>query len=220
MTHTCPLCSSRRSCEYFSEPRRSYWKCLCCQLVFVPPHFYLSAQAEKAEYDLHQNSPDDPGYRKFLSRAVNPLQQRLAPGATGLDFGSGPEPVLQIMLHELGFSVAIYDLFYAANTSVWEQTYDFIIATEVVEHLHAPGDELQRLWHCLRPGGLLLLMTKRVIDVNAFSRWHYKNDPTHVCFFSEATFNWLADHWQAELTLVDKDVVILQKPGESSVSMK
>jgi hypothetical protein len=55
-------------------------------------------------------------------------------------------------------------------------------------------------------------MTKRVIDQAAFARWHYKNDQTHVCFFSEASFNWLAECWGTTATFVDKDVALLQKP--------
>ncbi|GIS59730.1 MAG: hypothetical protein CM1200mP2_19550 [Planctomycetaceae bacterium] len=42
-----------------------------------------------------------------------------------------------------------------------------------------PGEELDRLWGCLSPGGVLGIMTKRVLDHEAFSRWHYKkrSDP-------------------------------------------
>ncbi len=92
-----------------------------------------------------------------------------------------------------------------------QQQYDFIVASEVVEHLHYPRQELDRLWSCLKPNGLLGIMTKRVIDQEAFSRWHYKSDPTHVCFFSTETFRWLADHWRATLTFPDKDVVLFTK---------
>ena len=42
-------------------------------------------------------------------------------------------------------------------------------------------------------------MTKLVRNQEAFAKWHYKNDLTHVCFFSRATFEWLSDQWQADL---------------------
>jgi hypothetical protein len=54
-------------------------------------------------------------------------------------------------------------------------------------------------------------MTKRVIDREAFSRCHYKSDPTHVCFFSTETFQWLADHWRSILIFPSKDVVLFAK---------
>ena len=119
------------------------------------------------------------------------------------------------MFEEIGHQVALYDPFYADDSSAFERQYDFITATEVVEHLHRPGEELARLWTCLKPGGLLAIMTKRVIDQQAFSRWHYKADRTHVCFFSTHTFEWLAKQWQAELMFEGKDVVNLQKKNDS-----
>jgi 2-polyprenyl-3-methyl-5-hydroxy-6-metoxy-1,4-benzoquinol methylase len=89
--------------------------------------------------------------------------------------------------------------------------YDFITASEVVEHLHHPRFELERLWSALRPRGILGIMTKRVRDQHAFANWHYKNDPTHVIFFSEATFVWLSRYWSAELQVVGPDVVLFRK---------
>ena len=77
----------------------------------------------------------------------------------------------------------LYDLFYAPDTQFLQRQYDFIAASEVVEHLHHPRRELERLWSCLKPNGVLGIMTKRVIDQAAFSHWYYKSDLTHVCFF-------------------------------------
>jgi hypothetical protein len=177
----------------------------------VTPDQFLAPEHERAEYDLHRNSPGDAGYRRFLSRTYGPMQARLAPRSRGLDFGSGPGPTLSVMFAESGHQMSIYDRFYADDSAVFQRTYDFITATEVVEHLHHPQAELDRLWCCLRPGGLLAIMTKLVIDLQAFSNWHYKNDLTHVCFYSEATFDWLALRWHAEWVRVDKDVVIFTK---------
>jgi 2-polyprenyl-3-methyl-5-hydroxy-6-metoxy-1,4-benzoquinol methylase len=120
------------------------------------------------------------------------------------------------MFAEAGYPTAIYDPIYAPNADVWQTTYDFITASEVAEHLYKPMIELQRLWDVLKPGGWLGIMTKRVINEQAFARWHYKNDPTHVCFFSEPTFVWLASHWHAELEIVGADVVLFRKPGQSA----
>ena len=87
--------------------------------------------------------------------------------------------------------------------------YDFICATEVVEHLHHPGQELARLWALLGPGGWLGVMTKLVRDHAAFAGWHYKNDPTHVCFFSEMTWQWWARERGACLELLGADVILV-----------
>lgn len=86
----------------------------------------------------------------------------------------------------------------------------------MAEHLHQPGRQLAQLWQILRPGGYLGIMTKRVINHQAFTTWHYKNDPTHVTFFAEETFVWLAERWEAELEILGADVVILRKPISST----
>ncbi len=208
----CPLCRASDVSEtYYQDGHRDFCLCRTCSLVFVPPVLFLSANDEKAAYDLHQNSPDDQRYRRFLSRLFLPMQERLAPGSRGLDFGSGPGPTLSVMFEEVGHSMAVYDHFYAKDPSVLEQPYDFITATEVVEHLHHPRQELDRLWALLKPGGLLGVMTKLVRDREAFSCWHYKNDLTHVRFFSRPTFEWLAVQWHAELTFAGDDVMLLYK---------
>jgi hypothetical protein len=210
---TCPLCQSDAVSEFHEDERRCYLRCTDCSLVFVPEQYFLSPAAEKAEYDLHENKPDDPGYRRFLSRVYEPMLRRVEPNSHGLDFGSGPGPTLSVMLAEAGHRMAIYDIFYADERSVLERQYDFITTTEVVEHLRTPRQTLQMVWSCLTPGGILGIMTKLVIDQEAFAAWHYKNDPTHVCFYSGSTFEWIADWLNADLEFIGNDVIILEKGG-------
>ncbi|WP_237060760.1 class I SAM-dependent methyltransferase [Microbulbifer sediminum] len=196
---------------YHRDKFRPYHQCARCALVFVPADFHLSAAAERAYYDLHENSLDDSGYRQFLSRCADPLLEVLPPASRGLDFGCGPAPLLARMLSSAGHSVALHDAYYAPGSSVLEESFDFIVATEVVEHLSAPGDVLELLWSRLRQGGLLALMTKLVISPERFASWHYIRDPTHICFFSKHTFAWLAEHLGAGLEYADRDVVFLRK---------
>ena len=191
-------------------------RCRVCSLVFVPSPYFISREEEKKRYDLHQNSPRDPGYLRFLSRLFVPLQQCLTPGSSGLDFGSGPEPVISRMFEDAGHSMTLFDQFYEPAAAVLEKQYDFIIAAEVVEHLRDPEMELERMWACLKPGGRLGIMTSSVIGQEAFPHWHYKNDPTHVCFFSRATLAWLAREWDAELVIPDEDVFLFRKKTVSS----
>ena len=207
---TCPLCTANRVFPLYDDKWRDYFRCVACQLTFVPPAFHLSPSDEKAVYDLHQNSSADQGYRNFLSRIFEPVHARIAPGSHGLDFGSGPGPTLSVMFEEVGHHMAIYDPYYATETSPLALQYDFVTASEVVEHLYNPGDELRRLWSCIKPGGLLGIMTKLALDREAFARWHYKNDRTHVSFFSRETFAWLAAEWNAELAFVGNDVILLR----------
>jgi len=208
----CPLCQTvEHSTLFHNDRHRDYYRCGYCKLVYVPPAQFLSREEEQAEYDKHQNSPQDRGYRTFLSRLFEPLNDRLSPASCGLDFGCGPGPTLSVMFEEAGHHVNLYDPLYAQDDEALSQEYDFITASEVVEHLHDPAMELERLWRILKPGGWLGIMTKLTLDKDAFARWHYKNDLTHVCFFSRETMECLARTWDAEYFQVDKDVALFRK---------
>ncbi|SHG05513.1 Methyltransferase domain-containing protein [Microbulbifer donghaiensis] len=213
MSRQCPLCRHSAAQPYHRDNFRTYYQCSNCALVFVPPEYHLPLEEERAYYDLHENSLQDEGYQRFLSRCATPLLNELRPHSEGLDFGCGPAPLLARMLAEAGHRVELYDSYYVPNTGAMKRDYDFIVATEVVEHLSAPGEELQRLWQRLRPGGVLALMTKLVISPERFANWHYIRDPTHISFFSVPTFRWLAETLQAELEFADSDVIFLHRSG-------
>ena len=207
----CPLCCNGNLADYHCDKHRYYLQCEQCLLVSVPQQFHLSSSAEKQVYDQHQNSPHDMGYREFLAKLATPLIARLSNKSRGLDFGSGPGPTLSIMLEDQGHSMKVYDVYYAKDETVLGQSYDFITSTEVVEHLANPKLELERLWSLIEPGGYLGLMTMLVADKKSFSSWHYKNDPTHIAFFSKDTFNYLAQQWGATVEFFGNDVIIFQK---------
>lgn len=209
----CPLCCKQHHMLYAQDKRRDYWQCKQCALVFVPPHQHLSSEQEKAEYDLHENRFENDGYRQFLMRTAEPLLAKLKTPSMGLDFGCGPGPVLAQILESYGHAVNLYDVFYYPDTSVLDKQYDFITATETIEHFHTPAKEWAVWMECLKPGGWLAIMTKRVIDADHFKHWHYKNDRTHVSFFSEATFHFLAKRDGLKIQFPSKDVVLMQKQG-------
>lgn len=208
---TCPLCGSVNMLPFHADKFRAYFRCTLCLLVFVPPAMLLNRQQEKAVYDLHQNNPSDSGYRRFLSRLFVPLSQRLPAGAQGLDFGCGPGPTLAGMFTAEGYKMQLYDPYYANDWETLYRHYDFITCSEVIEHLHHPGREIERLFFLLKKHGYLGIMTKLVINQHAFINWHYKNDPTHVCFFSRETFHWLQTRYRCQVEIIGSDVIIIRK---------
>jgi cyclopropane fatty-acyl-phospholipid synthase-like methyltransferase len=139
------------------------------------------------------------------------LLEKLRPNSSGLDFGCGPGPTLSVILEEAGHNIALYDPIYCPDKNVLSGNYDFITAAEVFEHLHYPSKDLEILNNALKPGGWLGVMTKRVSSKEAFTQWHYTQDPTHVCFWSKTTFNWLAEKWNSNVEFLTDDVAILQK---------
>ncbi len=212
----CPLCESPTTVAVFADKKRSYQLCECCGLVFVPDDFILDPDLEKAEYDKHENSPDDPAYRQFLNRCLEPVLQSMPKKAQGLDFGCGPGPTLSLMAAEQGYSIKNYDPFYAADSSLLKLKYNFITLTEVIEHVREPRTVLSLLDSMLCAGGVIAIMTKRRAEPERFHSWHYKNDPTHIRFYNVESFEWIARHYGWALTIVDTDVVIFTKSGENA----
>jgi hypothetical protein len=182
-------------------------------LVFLSIAQRLLPAKEWAHYQLHRNSHEDHDYCEFLQRLVRPLSERLKPGANGVDMGSGPVPVLAQLLQERGFACAVYDPFFAPDTQIFKRRYDFVSASEVIEHLHQPEQTLSTWWQLLEPGGWLAVMTNmQRPSADQFGAWYYRRDPTHVCFWSVASFTWLAQRWQAEVEFPHPHLALLQKP--------
>ena len=219
----CPLCFSRQVRKWHTETRkplagREFWQCDSCNLVYVPRVFHLSAEQERSIYQQHDNRPDDPGYRHFLARVVEPMlpfldeiQKREGRIPEGLDFGCGPGPTLSLMLQEAGYKCLDYDPYFANHPELLQRQYDFLVSTEVFEHLAQPAQVMDQLVACLNPGGLLAIMTQRPRDLEAFIRWRYLLDPTHITFFSEACFDWLANHWKLQKLHIGPATILLGK---------
>ncbi len=207
----CPVCKAINVESYYSDNKRDYLLCKECNLVFVPVNQLPTIDIEKKKYDQHQNSPQDSGYRAFLSKLFIPIQKYIVPNSCGLDFGSGPGPTLSKMFEELGYKMDIYDIFYARNNEVFKKEYDFITTTEVIEHLHKPREELVRLANMLKVGGILGIMTAFRPEKEKFASWYYKNDLTHVRFFTPKTFEYLSKLLKMEIVYIDNGVVILKK---------
>lgn len=217
MSHICPLCEAESASLFHQDQtkrsQREYYRCSDCYLVFVPSSFFLPPELEKAEYDLHENALEDAGYGRFLNRFWQPLSSKLKEQSSILEFGCGPGPLLAKMMTAEGHEVSLYDHFYYPDKEVLKpRSYDVVTATEVFEHLHQPKQVLESCLSWVKPEGWLAIMTKLVTDQAAFAYWHYKNDMTHVIFFSEETFAWIAKQYGLTAVFADKDVILLRKP--------
>lgn len=185
---------------------------MTCALTFAPAH--LSPADEKARYATHRNSPADAGYRAFLDRVLAPLCAVLPKGAAGLDFGCGPGPTASAMLRERGFSCADWDPFFAPGEGAPPAgPHDFVVATEVFEHLRRPAEELERLDALLKPGGVLAVLTGVLEDDAAFPDWWYHKDPTHIAFWRPETLAWAAKSRGWSLERPAKDAALFRKPA-------
>ncbi|NNE68425.1 MAG: class I SAM-dependent methyltransferase [Pyrinomonadaceae bacterium] len=171
----------------------------------------MSEVRERERYLEHNNDPSDDGYRNFLARIMGPLRERVAKGAKGLDFGCGPVTVLAEMLEDSGFEMEVYDPIFHERPEALKGEYDFVVSTEVLEHLSKPHSELDRLFSLLGHGGVLALMTRPLEEDVDFKTWHYKNDPTHICFYSEPVFEWISAEFNIGFTREGHDIFVFEK---------
>jgi len=206
----CPLCGAGRGRRWHRDRRRDYFRCAACELVWVPAEQHLALAEERRRYRLHRNRPDDPAYRRFLARLFEPLVARLPPGARGLDYGSGPGPTLSVMFEEAGFPMRIFDPCFAPDRAALASRYDFVTCSEVAEHFARPAVEWRRLARLLGPGGRLGVMTQLLEPGVAFADWHYKNDPTHVCFYTRRSIATIARTLGLSVDFVSPSVVLLE----------
>jgi hypothetical protein len=118
------------------------------------------------------------------------------------------------LAHQLaarGYRVELYDPYFHNHPAALAQTYDFIMMTEVAEHLFEPGFELERLRRLIKPGGALGIMTALYHSEVDFTSWYYRRDPTHVCFFSEQSILWIQKNLSfSSATITDQRVIWLQ----------
>ena len=188
----CGLCSFEGLPKFFYDEKRdwTYWHCDRCDLIFRDPQSYLSQLQEKARYQTHNNTIESEGYVRFLTPAVEAVKKHVSgDDLLGLDYGCGPGPTLSELLRRSGYSCDDYDpIFFPELKS---EKYDFITCTEVVEHFYRPGREFAKMVKLLRPGGLLVVMTDHH-GSRDFASWPYRTDPTHVCFYSAKTWEWMA----------------------------
>lgn len=209
---SCPLCSAGATFRLHRAGPREFWRCRACQLTFVPRPQHLAAAEAAARYRQHRNDPGDAGYRAFLDRLARCLTPRLAAGADGLDYGSGPGPTLSVMLEEQGFRMRLYDPWFAPDDAALRATYDFITCTETVEHFADPSAEFRRFDALLQPGGWLGVMTQMQEDDAAFPTWWYLKDPTHVCFYRADTMRAIARRFGWQVEFPAPSITLFHKP--------
>ncbi|MGZ3723041.1 MAG: class I SAM-dependent methyltransferase [Bdellovibrionales bacterium] len=208
----CPLCSSPKPSPLaFSA---DYFRCGVCDLHFLHPGKRLDPASERARYESHNNDVDDPHYRKFLEPLFHSMRDKISPGGHGLDFGAGPGPALAQMFARHGFPTEVYDPIFWPDRAKLETAYDFVVSSEVVEHLFSPAAEFARLFALLKPGAYLGLMTLLVEPGVDFANWFYRRDPTHVVFYSRQTMTWIAAHFGfSEMVVVSERIVTMRRPS-------
>lgn len=208
----CPLCLTHNSKTPIHHlKKRDFFLCDECDLVFADPQKLVSGDAEKERYLKHQNDERDVGYIKFLSKLTNPLKNFIDKNSDGLDYGSGPYPMLKTLLEEEGYNIDAYDPFF--SPIALKEKYDYIISTEVIEHFHNPHREFENILNHLDKNGILAIMTGIRYPKIDFKTWYYIQDDTHISLYSPKTIDWLCRKYQLAIIYQEKNIYFLKTKG-------
>lgn len=217
MSPSCLLCGGETQLLQHPKIADYYW-CQSCDYIFKDQEHLISKEAELKIYEGHNNSIEDPKYVDYFKTFIDSAIVDYAPkGREGLDFGSGPSPVLaQILEGDYGYTMDIYDKFYSPDPVYQGKQYDLITSTEVVEHLRNPMEYFKLFKSLLKPGGVLAVMTQfHYKDPQHFIGWHYMRDRSHISFYTPKTMAYIAREVGFEIVYTNDVRYITMKHSSS-----
>lgn len=206
----CILCESSTK-KFWKSKNREFVECTNCGGIQLLPQFYISKQREEARYLTHNNDVDDPKYQDFVKPITSRILKDFTSEKTGLDYGCGTGPVATSQLKKEGFNVSLYDLYFYPVKEVLDFKYDFIICCEVMEHFAAPKKEFGELASLLKPGGKLYCKTSLYSEKVDFDNWYYKNDVTHVFFYTAKSLEWIKENLGFSTLEIHSKLIVFSK---------
>jgi SAM-dependent methyltransferase len=207
----CPVCGFPG--DYPLEAGKRRFK-RCKQCAFIQAQTFPTEEEARRRYELHDNGAGNEGYSRFLSSVIEKALAA-APGARSvLDWGSGPNPLAVDLLRQRGFSVTGWDPFFASENEPLEAAYDLILCIETAEHFFDPQKEFRRISQSLKQDGLAVLHTHLApLDDSTFSTWWYKEDFTHVSFYTEESLRFLAEDAGLSVDRIEERKLVFLKKG-------
>jgi hypothetical protein len=198
----CNLCF----CESFETrtiKKIIYHQCCQCHLIYKDKVHLIDTNLELTRYLEHNNKISDTGYQNYF---IETIESNIKPfidfnGLNILDFGSGPNPVLQYVFKDkYDIEIKIYDKYFANDLDILNDKFDLITSIEVVEHIFEVAQLFNLFNQLLVEGGYLFIKTNFTITdfksnykIDEFSNWFYIRDITHVVFYSFKTFEYIAN---------------------------
>ncbi|MDT0676082.1 class I SAM-dependent methyltransferase [Autumnicola musiva] len=206
----CSLCNGRTK-PFLKWKDLEYARCKNCKAVLLLPDCYLPSEDEKNRYLRHNNNVTDPSYVEFTAPVTEAILKDFTKEAYGLDYGCGTGPVIANQLQSKGYKIALYDYFFKDDKNLLKLKYDFIICSEVMEHFHYPAAEFRELAAMLNPGGKLYCKTSLYFNTIDFENWYYKNDNTHVIFYTEKSLKWIKENINFSSVTISRELIVFKK---------
>jgi len=198
----CHICEEQTELFVDNKTNITYYHCTACEYIFKSSECYQDFTVQKERYDLHTNDEYDKGYiayfQRFLDFVLPHIVKNQDIDMMALDFGCGKSSILSSMLQKKGIYCDYYDPIYHSYLDK-NRKYNLIVSTEVFEHLHNPKDIFEKLVGRLEEGGYLAIQTQfHTNNIEAFKKWYYHQDRTHIVFFTVKTFKILAKLYGCE----------------------
>ena len=80
-----------------------------------------------------------------------------------------------------------------------------------MEHFSAPKREFSELASLLKPGGKLYCKTSLYSKEIDFDNWYYKNDVTHIFFYTVKSLEWIKTNLTFSALEVHPNAIIFSK---------
>ena len=205
--------------EEFYKDTRTFYKCPVCYLIFTEE---MADEKGSEEHYKKQWTEGNPDFWKQQVDVFMGVAERFITPAKILDFGSGSGAITE-ELRSRGYDVTPLEPM--EHGYLRDQNYPYlfnlIVGLEVIEHIPNLWDELRELNDVLQPGGVMIFstaMTDKFIEhpqaVEVFKGWWYKDDQTHVSFFSTDSVAMMAHKMGYESYVVGDQLFVLKKPAE------
>lgn len=207
----CKICNNKTYILYDKQFDIKYYRCNSCDFIYEDIENHISFKREKKIYELHNNSIDNEGYVNMFNKFIDSFESFLV-GKKLLEFGSGPAPVFAELMRKRNYDVTIYDPYYFSDKLFKDNKYDVITSTEVFEHFVNPLGEIEMLVGLLNKEGILAIMTQFSKQDDHFLNWWYRRDETHISFYNEKTFMYIAEKFNLKIVYTNnKDYMILKR---------
>ncbi len=209
----CHICNKATVSFVHEKTNITYYHCKDCEYIFKSPECHQDFPVQKERYNLHENDEIDEGYQAYFQRFLDFILPLVGQPKTALDFGCGISSLLASLLKKEGVNCDYYDPIYHPDTLSDSKKYELIVSTEVFEHLQQPRVVFESLLKRLEEGGYLALQTQfHPNNTEAFKKWYYHQDPTHIVFFTSQTFKVLCEMYSCEFVGDNgKNMVVLKK---------
>jgi 2-polyprenyl-3-methyl-5-hydroxy-6-metoxy-1,4-benzoquinol methylase len=159
---------------------------------------------------MHDNSESNSGYVRFLNAVAETAISYTPENGSILDFGCGKNAVLAGILSKKGVRCDSYDPLFNYSIDFSDKHYDTIILCEVIEHIRNLHEDLSLIQKLTKQDSKVIIRTQRYPSLESFPQWWYRQDSTHLNFFSDKALEYIAALMNRVcVETLYKDIVVL-----------